>query len=46
MGVEWRLDTTHFIEYTEEEFYNEIKKTGLKIKFIKFIWSEIWCVLA
>ncbi len=45
IGVEWRLDNTHEIEYTKENFEKEMLDAGLKIKKIEFIWSEIWCVL-
>src|SRR3989344_1221772 len=31
-GMEWRLDTAHFIEYTFESFRKEMKEAGLEIK--------------
>ena len=41
LGLEYRLDWGHFIEYTLETFQNEIKDSGLKsisydIQFGKF----------
>lgn len=44
LGVEYRLDDTHFIEYTQEEFDEEIAASGLKILAQKTIWGEIWAV--
>lgn len=45
LGLDYRLDNTHFIEYTEEEFRSEMKKVGLKIKSLKSIWGEFWAIL-
>lgn len=45
MNVEWRLDQTHYIEYTLEEFQNEIKKAGLKIKSYKIQWGELYAIV-
>ena len=42
MGIYYFSDKTHFIEHTEEEFREEIKKAGLKIKSLTKNWSEIW----
>ncbi|MFC2166543.1 class I SAM-dependent methyltransferase [Acidobacteriota bacterium] len=44
LGIDYRLDNNHFIEYTEEEFYTELHETGLKPIITEFRWSEIWCV--
>jgi SAM-dependent methyltransferase len=44
LGVEWRLDTTHEIEYTEEEFRIELTMAGLEIRKIMFKWGEIYAV--
>jgi SAM-dependent methyltransferase len=46
LGIEWRLDRTHKIEYTEDEFYKELIEAGLKVSEIKFKWGEIWAVAA
>ena len=42
LGVEWRLDPTHEIEYTLEEFENEMTVAGLKITYREIRWGEIW----
>lgn len=44
MGVEWRLDSTHEIEYTEDEFKNELSQSGLDIRMIMFKWGEMYVV--
>lgn len=45
IGVEYRLDDTHFIEYTEESFKKEIEGAGLKIEnyYIKF--GELYAII-
>lgn len=45
IGVDYRLDNTHYIEYTNEEFEQEIKAAGLKIVSAKVNWGEIWAVV-
>ena len=42
LNVDYRLDSTHFIEYTEEMLVNELKKSNLKILQLKKVWGEIW----
>lgn len=44
-GVDYKLDKTHFIEYTLDEFISEVRKAGLKLEnyYIKF--GEIHAVL-
>lgn len=44
-GMEYRLDITHCIEYTEDNFSEEMEKAGLKIQnhYIKF--GEIYAVV-
>lgn len=44
IGVEWRLDSTHQIEYTEEEFFRELREAGLKIKDFSVRWGEFYAV--
>jgi len=45
IGMEYRLDGTHFIEYTEESFKKEIEEAGLKIDnyYIKF--GELYAII-
>ena len=42
LGVEHRLDKTHFVEYTFEYFEEEMKKAGLKIHAYSIQFGEIW----
>ena len=42
LGIEWRLDTTHEIEYTLESFAQEMKKAGLQTIHQEIRWGEIW----
>lgn len=41
-GVEYRLDKTHFVEYTKEIFYKEIESVGLVVKSFDVRWGEIY----
>ena len=45
LGCEWRLDTTHYTEYTLESFQMEMQEAGLRIMDMEIRWSEIWCEL-
>lgn len=45
LGVEWRLDKTHFIEYTMESFKEELKKVGLIINEYSIQFGEIWAII-
>jgi SAM-dependent methyltransferase len=42
LGVEWRLDPTHEIEYTVETFAGEMAEAGLRIACQEIRWGEIW----
>jgi SAM-dependent methyltransferase len=42
LGVEWRLDNTHEIEYTLESFAEELQKSDLRISHQEVRWGEIW----
>lgn len=44
LGVDYRLDATHFIEYTQENFLEELNCARLKAVSLECRWSEIWCV--
>lgn len=46
LGVEWRLDPTHEIEYTLETFADEITQAGLHPLHQEVRWGEIWAELA
>lgn len=43
VGIDYRLDDTHFIEYRKSEFLDELSQAGLKVTSIDYIWGEIWC---
>lgn len=45
IGIEYRLDPTHRLEYTENEFIREMSKAGLEIKMMIFKWGEIMTVV-
>ncbi len=42
LGVDFRLDPTHRIEYTLEEFEAEMAAAGLVIEERQLRWGEIW----
>ena len=44
-GLPYLLDSSHCIEYTEEEFAEEMKKAGLKMEFIKVKFGELYAVI-
>jgi 2-polyprenyl-3-methyl-5-hydroxy-6-metoxy-1,4-benzoquinol methylase len=46
LNVDYRLDETHFIEYTKETFFEEIKKCNLKVKDFEVRWGEIYAVVS
>ena len=45
LGIEYRLDKTHYIEYTFDEFKDELKKAGLEIQDYSIQFGEIWAVV-
>ena len=45
LGMDYRLDSTHYIEYTQEEYFEELRQAGLKATDIEFRWGEIWSVV-
>jgi 2-polyprenyl-3-methyl-5-hydroxy-6-metoxy-1,4-benzoquinol methylase len=46
LGVEYRLDDGHFIEYRIEEFFEEMRRSGLKIIKYQIKWGELWAALS
>jgi len=44
MGIEYRLDPTHRIEYTMESLREELEKAGLSIEKVSVQFGEIWAV--
>lgn len=46
LGIDYRLDDTHFIEYTTESYLSELRLARLKPIKIEYRWGEIWSVVA
>ncbi len=44
VGIDYRLDPTHFTEYTEEELRSEISAAGLNIKSFEIKFGEAFLV--
>lgn len=44
LGLEYRLDKTHFIEYAFEGFKEELGNAGLHIQDYSIQFGEIWAV--
>lgn len=42
LGVDYRLDKDHYIEYRHTEFLEEIAAAGLHIQHAQINWGEIW----
>ena len=42
LGIEWRLDSTHYIEYTKETLLDELLRSNIDIIDCKSAWGEIW----
>jgi len=45
LGVEWRLDKTHYIEYTLGSFKEELEKADLNLEKYLIQFGEIWAVV-
>ena len=45
LGIEYRLDKTHYIEYTFDEFKKEMEEADLKISHYSIQFGEIWAVV-
>ncbi len=44
LGLEWRLDLTHYTEFTKEQFYKELGDAGFTIEYFSVQFGEIWAV--
>jgi len=42
LGLDYRLDKTHYIEYTEEDLIEELTAAGLNVKIHKILFGEFW----
>lgn len=45
LGVDWRLDPTHEIEYAHEKFAKEIFEADMTILHSEIYCGEIWAVV-
>lgn len=45
MGLEWRADKTHYIEYTLDSFNDELGENGLALQKYVINFGEIWAVV-
>lgn len=45
LNAEWRLDKTHYTEYTLEQFKRELEEAGLSIKDYSIQFGEIWSIV-
>lgn len=43
LGLDYRLDPTHFTEYTMEEFEKELASANLKMTQHQVQFGELWC---
>lgn len=44
LGLDYRLDPTHYIEYTLEQFKEEMKQANIAIKQVGICFGEIYAV--
>lgn len=42
LGIDYRLDPTHYIEYRQAAFREEMAQAGLDINELRAIWGELW----
>ncbi len=42
LGMDYRLEKDHYIEYRQEEFLQEMTDAGLRIRHSQINWGEIW----
>jgi SAM-dependent methyltransferase len=42
LGIDYRLDPTHYTEYTLESFAAEMEESGLEVTHQEVRWGEIW----
>jgi hypothetical protein len=44
IGLDYRLDDTHFIEYTQDELLGELTRTNYRISSLTVRFGEFWVV--
>jgi 2-polyprenyl-3-methyl-5-hydroxy-6-metoxy-1,4-benzoquinol methylase len=42
LGLPYFLDDTHYTEYTQESFKQEINAAGMRVAHMEIRWGEIW----
>ncbi len=45
LGIEWRLDLTHYTEFTKQTFEKEVTEAGYTINSLSVQFGEIWAVI-
>jgi SAM-dependent methyltransferase len=45
LGIEWRLDLTHYTEFTKQTFEKEVTEAGYAINSLSVQFGEIWAVI-
>lgn len=45
LGIEWRLDLTHFTEFTKKSFYQELGDAGYEVELFSVQFGEIWAIV-
>lgn len=45
LGLDYMLDKTHYIEYSGNEFFEELDKAGLNAEIYQINWGEIWTIV-
>lgn len=45
LGFDYHLDSSHYIEFTKEDFFEEIRQASLREIKTDFKWGEIWSVI-
>lgn len=45
LGLEWRLDLTHFTEFTKKSFYKEVEEARYSIESFSVQFGEIWAIV-
>jgi 2-polyprenyl-3-methyl-5-hydroxy-6-metoxy-1,4-benzoquinol methylase len=43
LGIDYRLDADHKIEYTQEQLKEELSAAGLSFTKVEVRWGEVWC---
>jgi len=46
LGLDWKLDKSHFTEYTLESFKDELNQAGLFIQNYSIQFGEIWSIVS